>query len=284
MSKELINVELNNDGFITSVELVDIINHFREEEFEILKDKGLNKKNEVSLLLHKNFMAKINKELEVLETLGLRGELNFKLGSYKDKQNQERPCYMLNRDGMLQMLNSESTIVRAKTIEYINKLENKIKQLSTPSYMIEDPIERAKAWIKEQEEKKLLDEQNKKLELENTQQKQVIGELKPKADYTDIILKCKDTVTVTQISKDYGMSAKALNNILHDLKIQYKQSGQWFLYSKYQESGYTKSNTVTYTKNDGTQGCKMNTKWTQKGRLFLYNKLKEQNILPLIEQ
>ena len=122
-----LGITLNEDGFITSVDLVDIINHFREEEFNILKEKGISKKDEVSLLMHKNFMAKIKKELEVLESLGLKGELNFKLGLYKDKQNQERPCFKLNRDGMLQMLNSESTIVRAKTIEYINKLEEELK-------------------------------------------------------------------------------------------------------------------------------------------------------------
>lgn len=128
---------------------------------------------------------------------------------------------------------------------------------------------------------------NKKVEalkLENVQKTQIIGELKSKADYTDMILQNKDTITVTAIAKDYGMSAKTFNKILHELRIQYKQSDQWFLYEKYQKCGYTHSKTTQYIKSDGRSGTKLNTEWTQKGRLFLYNKLKENGIIPVIEQ
>lgn len=115
-------------------------------------------------------------------------------------------------------------------------------------------------------------------------QKQLIGELKPKADYTDLILKNKGLVTITQIAKDYGMSGQAMNNLLHGLKIQYKQSDQWLLYREYQAKGYTHSETVEIVRKDGRPDIKMNTKWTQKGRLFLYELLKENEVLPLIEQ
>jgi anti-repressor protein len=113
---------------------------------------------------------------------------------------------------------------------------------------------------------------------------QQVHELKPKADYTDIILKNKGLVTITQIAKDYGMSAKEMNDILHDLKIQYKQSGQWLLYSRYHDKGYTHSETVDIVRKDGTPDIKMNTKWTQKGRLFIYDLLKKNGILPVIER
>ena len=112
---------------------------------------------------------------------------------------------------------------------------------------------------------------------------QIIGELKPKADYYDEILKNPGLVTITQIAKDYGMSAKEMNSLLHDLGIQYKQSGQWLLYSTYHNMGYTHSETVNITRSDGRPDVKMNTKWTQKGRIFLYNTLKEKDILPVIE-
>lgn len=115
-------------------------------------------------------------------------------------------------------------------------------------------------------------------------QRQIIGELKPKADYTDLILKNKGLVTITQIAKDYGMSGQAMNRILHRLKVQYKQSGQWLLYREHQAKGYTHSETVEITRKDGTPDVKMNTKWTQKGRLFLYELLRENGILPVIEQ
>src|SRR5699024_5027003 len=101
---------------------------------------------------------------------------------------------------------------------------------------------------------------------------------------TDRILKNKGLVTISQISKDYGMSAQAMNKKLHEFGVQYKQSNQWLLYSKYQDKGYTHSNTVDIIKKDGTPDVKMNTKWTQKGRLFLYELLKENDIVPVIEK
>lgn len=126
--------------------------------------------------------------------------------------------------------------------------------------------------------------EKEKLQLENIQSKQIIGELRPKADYTDLILRSKNTMTVTAIAKDYGMSAIEFNKKLHELKIQYKQSGQWFLYEKYQRSGYTHSKTTNFVRNDGSVGASLNTEWTQKGRLFLYNILKLQGIIPVIEK
>lgn len=122
------------------------------------------------------------------------------------------------------------------------------------------------------------------LQLENSQQKQIIGELKPKADYLDTILQNKGLVTITAIAKDYGMSGEKLNEKLHELGVQYNQSKQWFLYSKYHNQGYTHSETIDLTHKDGTKFVKMNTKWTQKGRLFLYELLKKNGIVPTIER
>lgn len=124
----------------------------------------------------------------------------------------------------------------------------------------------------------------KEEKLINARKEQLIGELKPKADYTDLILKNKGIVTVTAIAKDYGMSAEKMNEKLHQLGIQYKQSDQWFLYSKYHNMGYTHSETIPIIRRDGRYDIKMNTKWTQKGRLFLYNILKENGIVPVIER
>ncbi|EMJ5513557.1 phage antirepressor KilAC domain-containing protein [Clostridioides difficile] len=127
-------------------------------------------------------------------------------------------------------------------------------------------------------------EVNEKLQLEGKMKDQVIKELKPKADYTDMILKNKGLVTITQIAKDYGMSGKEMNKILHERGIQYKQSGQWLLYKQHQGKGYTHSETIDITRSDGMTDVKMTTKWTQKGRLFLYDLLKTNNILPDIEK
>ena len=124
----------------------------------------------------------------------------------------------------------------------------------------------------------------KSLSTEVNMKNQIIGELKPKADYYDEILNNPGLVTITQIAKDYGMSGKRMNEILHNLGIQYKQSDQWLLYSKYHGMGYTHSKTVDIVRSDGRPDVKMNTKWSQKGRIFLYETLKENGILPVIEQ
>ena len=122
------------------------------------------------------------------------------------------------------------------------------------------------------------------LKLEGKIKDQRIAELEPKADYTDRILNSKSLVTTSQIAKDYGMAAKTLNKLLHELKVQYKQSGQWLLYAKYQDRGYTHSETTDLKQINGIDKVIMRTKWTQKGRLFLYDLLKKNGILPVIER
>lgn len=111
------------------------------------------------------------------------------------------------------------------------------------------------------------------LEEENQLQKQLIAEYKPIKEYVDTILSSEDTMTITQIAADYGLSAYELNNILNDNRIIRKVGGQWILYVDHMNKGYTKSETITVKKKDGTDKVVPNTKWTQKGRLFIHNLL-----------
>lgn len=115
-------------------------------------------------------------------------------------------------------------------------------------------------------------------------QGQQIAEMQPKVDYFDVVLQSPDLVTTNMIAKDYGMSARAFNRLLHDMGVQYKQSGVWLLYAKHASNGYTKVCTTTFRHKDGTDGTREWMKWTQKGRLWLYNMLKEEGTLPLIER
>ena len=126
-------------------------------------------------------------------------------------------------------------------------------------------------------------EKNKKLTLELENKDEEISTLKPKATYCDLVLSCTNAVPISLIAKDYGMSARKLNSILNDMKIQYKCGGQWILNQNYAGKGYTKSATHTYNTIYGT-AANIRTNWTQKGRLLIYEKLKEQGILPLMEQ
>ena len=115
------------------------------------------------------------------------------------------------------------------------------------------------------------------------EQQKVIEQLEPKASYYDLILQCKDLIATTVIAKDYGMSAKKFNSMLHAMGIQYKQGDIWVLYSKYQGQGYLKAKTHNYADGNGVQHSKEHAYWTQKGRMFLYDLLKQKGILPLIE-
>jgi len=113
---------------------------------------------------------------------------------------------------------------------------------------------------------------------------QRVNELQPKADYYDLILANKGLVTTTSIAKNYGMSASAFNQLLHSLGIQFNQSGSWYLYSKYQNHGYTHTVPVAFKHRDGRDDVKPNTKWTQKGHVFLYEELKNNGVIPVIEK
>ena len=122
MKSKEITITKDKELRISSVELTEIINEFRKLESESTGKEFIN-------LEHKDFMKKIRKEVSALKSLGIIGEGNFSQSSYINSQNKEQPCYSLNRDGMLQMLNSESVLVRYKTIEYINKIEEENKRL-----------------------------------------------------------------------------------------------------------------------------------------------------------
>ena len=114
------------------------------------------------------------------------------------------------------------------------------------------------------------DEQILKLTTENQIQAQQIAELKPIKEYVDIILQSTNTVTITQIAADYGLSAKKLNKILNEEKVQHKINDQWILYSNMMNKGYTKSETIDIERSDGRIESKMYTRWTQKGRLKIH--------------
>lgn len=125
-----------------------------------------------------------------------------------------------------------------------------------------------------------IEAQNKQIEALSDE----VVELKKKTDYLEIILQSKETVTIGQIAADYGMTPQEMNGLLAKMHIQHKVNGQWLLYADYVRKGYTHSETIPITHKDGRAEVKMFSKWRQSGRIFLYNKLKERGINPLIEK
>lgn len=223
----------------------------------------------------------------ILDHVDEDDRLNSKTQGHNDPEFGQRGCWLINESGVYSLVFG-SKLPKAKQFKHwvtsevlpaIRKTGSYALERKPDSYMIEDPIERAKRWIEEAQERKMLEEKNHALETENEIQKQQLLEYTPKVTYYDTVLGCADAVLITQIAKDYGWSGKRLNGFLRDKEVQYKRNGQWLLYQNYAELGYTKSKTYYV---DGT--AHISTLWTQKGRLFIYELLKSDGVLPLIEQ
>lgn len=126
----------------------------------------------------------------------------------------------------------------------------------------------------------LKDERTKKEELEKN-----IETLTPKADYYDIVLQYPGAILPTIIAKDYGYSATKFNKLLHALRVQYKRGDNVrVLYQEHADKGYTVTKTHNLHKKDGEQFTVIWTYFTQRGRFWLYELLKEQGILPIAER
>lgn len=202
-------------------------------------------------------------------------ESNFGLTSYQDKFNREKPMYNLTKKGSLILASGYNAVLREKIIDRWESLET---GKATPYYQIPQSFSEALMLAAKQAEQ--IESQQKQIQAQSNQ----IAELENQTEYTRVILKSKSTALVTQIAQDYGMSARKFNAILRDLNIQHKVRNQWVLFGKYLNKGYVQSSTFNFTRSDGREDVSMTTEWTQKGRMFLYNTLKANNILPLIEQ
>lgn len=201
--------------------------------------------------------------------------------------NYKSKAVIINESGLYSLILS-SKLPKAKEFKHWVTSEVLPSIRKHGAYMTDDVLHRA---ITEpdfliQLATELKEEQEKRRALESTVavQSQQITELQPKASYYDVVLNSKDLLSIGKIAKDFGKSAVWLNKWLHEQGVQYKQGEIWLLYQKYAEQGYTSTKTQTYNGNDGAVHTKVHTYWTQKGRLFIYDLLKTNGILPLIER
>lgn len=213
----------------------------------------------------------------------------------EDKLNNEslsslgqRGGWLINESGLYSLILS-SKMPNAKKFKHWVTAEVLPSIRKTGGYIVgqeqlTDAELMAKALMVAQKTIEARTEEVKSLQMLNAVQQQQIAELNPKATYYDLVLQCSDLISVTEIAKDYGKSAKWLNKILSENKVQYKQRGVWLLYQKYAEKGYTSTKKEPFIDAKGIQHTKPHTYWTQKGRLFLYEFLKGLGYLPIVEQ
>lgn len=171
-----------------------------------------------------------------------------------------------------------------KLVKYQLQAKDVLAKAFMPQYTSSDDEKLAEAFLIAQRKMAEKDKKIKQLETETIEMNKAILEMQPKVNYVDVILQSKSTVCTTQIAQDYGMSATAFNKLLNRLGIQHKVGKQWILYRPYISQGYVQSETVSIERSNGMPDTVMHTKWTQKGRLFLYETLKDNGYLPLIEQ
>lgn len=201
---------------------------------------------------------------------------------------REYPYYKLTKKGCLILASGYNAVLREKIINRWEELEKKERGQFTIPQSYSEALLLAANQAKQIEEQQLALEQQKeelvKASQEIVELSATITQAKPKTTYFDIMMKNKSTSVITSTAQDYGMSAKAFNKLLFDLGIQHKVAGQWVLYRQYLDKGYVNSEPVSITHSDGTQTVKYISKWTQRGRYFLYEFLKSKDILPLIER
>lgn len=192
---------------------------------------------------------------------------------------QNREVIFINESGLYSLILS-SKMPNAKKFKHWVTAEVLPAIRKHGMYAIDEILENPDLAIAALTQLKEERERRKQLECQTLIQRQQIAEMQPKACYYDLILQNKNTVPITQIAKDYGMSGRKFNELLHELGVQYKFRKTWLLYQQYAECGYTQSRTYAIDESRSV----MHTYWTQKGRLFLYDLLKCEGIYPLIEQ
>ena len=200
--------------------------------------------------------------------------LMFRTSKLFNGAERKDPYYVLTKKGCLILASGYDAKLREKIIDRWEELEKEKLQ----GFVIPGSFSQALMLAAKQQEQ--IEEQKKQILEMNAE----IGEMKKKTDYLEVILSSRETVTITQIAQDYGMTAKSFNRLLAELKIQRKVNGQWILYSPYITQGYVHSKSVPIVHRDGSKDSVLNTEWRQKGRIFLYETLKKNGVLPLIER
>lgn len=220
----------------------------------------------------------------IQEHVDKEDKLNSKtLSSFIDINLGQRGGWLINESGLYSLILS-SKLPSAKRFKRWVTSEVLPAIRKHGLYAVDEVLENPDMLISALTSLKAERARNAELEETVAIQSQQIAELKPKASYYDLVLNNKDLVSISVIAKDYGWSAQRMNEYLHKKGVQYKRQKIWLLYQRYAEKGYTSTKTHSYLGSDGDVHISVSTCWTQKGRLFIYDLLKNDGILPMIER
>ena len=217
---------------------------------------------------HDNVMKSIKSLIAENSTPNFLGVGNmFVESTYLNKQKHEQPMFYMNRDGFtllaMGFTGKKAMQFKLKYIDAFNKMESIVKkenQFAMPQTFGEA------------------------LQLAADQQK-LIEKNQPKVEYYDQQMRNPGLMTVTEIAKDFGLSATKLNKFLERKHVQYKQGKHLVLYQEYADQGLANYEPFAYEEHtiDGTkQKVHNNLKWTQKGRKFIYDLLQKEGVSPVI--
>lgn len=251
LAKDDVNIEFKGDFLVRARNVSDVLEYSQTTDFvSLIKPKYVYKLKNSDLA--KSQIRKINNAGELfISSFGLNQGLS------NSTMSKAEPFQDWLFEDMLPSISNHGAYLTPDTIE---------KTLADPDFIIRIATE-------------LKNEKIKRVEAENK-----LLEVAPKMAYIDNILRSKSTVTTSQISKDYGLTAAELNKILKEEKVQYKVNEQWLLRVEHDNKGYTQSYTIDIVRTDGRQDVKMNTRWTQTGRLFIHEILTKRGFKANIEK
>lgn len=205
-------------------------------------------------------IAQLNRETTAQNCAGL-----FIPWSYADAAGRKRKAYQITRDGftllIMSFTGSRALEWKIRYMQAFNQMEKKLRN-QAPALPEGDAL----------------------MAMAVLEARDIIKNLKPEADYARKVLDNKGLTPITGIAKDYGMTAKFMNRLLHSLGVQYRIGKRWYLYSDYQADGYAATKIDTIYKKDGTAKVVESLQWTPKGRRFLYDLLAENNLYPVLER
>lgn len=228
---------------------------------------------------HKDLLEKIDGYIKKFNSAELSAQF-YMPSNYKDRSGKSNRNYLITKKGVAQLVGGYSAAVEKAfelNVNYINEFE-RMENYIKGNFQLPTTFAEALRLAADQQE------QLENLKLENKEKDKQITELKPAKEYVDKILSTEDTMTITQIAADYGLSGLRLNQILHQERIIRNVGGQWLLYSEHMNKGYTRSETIIIKRKDGTEKVVPATKWTQKGRLKIHQTLTELGILANVDK